>query len=1060
MLNKRTLSIVVGFFVVMLMISGCSLFSSTKIVDQVGGEKDHQGDSTVPVKDSTLAKHVPGQVVIKTTNKEVLNKILKDFNGKIIAENKELKVYKVNIDVSLKGSLVKSMQIMKLYANIDYVEPVYIYAKYFDLTDSEYYSRQWGPISIGLHNAFDIAINKGNSITIGIVDTGVDYTHPEFDGTFDEGGRVLPGYNAFNDLEGYDAAWDEDGHGTHVAGIAAANINANNMAGIAPLSYILPVRVLDENGFGTDYSVADGIIWAVNNGANVINLSLGGKGYSQVLQAAIDYAIVNNVAVVVAMGNSGKNEVEYPAACTGVISVGAVDGRGEIADFSTMGRHISVSAPGVAIYSAIPGESYESWNGTSMATPHVTGAIALLLGEEPSLTVSEIKTRLESSAMDIEDDGFDEKSGYGIINLVNLLHSNVLNKYGNIEVYVEVGGYPASGVDVLVTDENGQTVKNVKANEDGYANIYNLESGIYIVITNAWGYKFEEEVNVTVGETAEVAFVQEIPTSIKGYVVDSQGGSGVEYATINIIGEIDSYTILTDADGYFSIEVNPDIYEINSSKEGYAGSKYQDVIACENREISVTIIQREIFSDIYSVIPPTINVDAVVNGDILSGEVDINVSVNGDNAIKFIVARIGHGDFEPDIVGEDTELVSFTINTALYANGESFIDILVYDVNDNVARLKIPVIFENAIGFGFIPETPEWWGCMAVTFGESLGLYRENRGQIFERLNKSEDPNILLINGKEFNICSAPEDSTIAVILDWDDSYDQDGNSAIGYKVFRSFSPIGPFEEIADVFYPWYNDFDPALNVGRKVYYKIAAYDDDGMSMKSEAVWTEPIEKFNVTLETPINREMNVSLNPIFTWYLSPIMADEIYYELYVGGTTDEYPVWDVNFYNKESIQYIEENLIPGKEYEWDIYYAEAYKYYGYYSMAISLSGQGDGSINGAFTFTTDPEAVPLIKTSILEMDISETAGFTDEIVVEIISEGNYTFETSYYYQGCDTVLTLYDEDYNQIGYNDDIDYDCYSRINKYLLPGIYYVVVEEFSEDPLYCHLSVTTYE
>ncbi len=217
----------------------------------------------------------------------------------------------------------------------------------------------------------------GWSPLVAVIDTGVDYNHEDLN-------NVQKGYDyADNDSD----PMDENGHGTHCAGIIAAELgNSVGGAGIAPNASILAVRVLNASGSGTDAQICNGIYYAANYGADVLSMSLGGYGYSNAKQNAVNYARQQGATVIAAMGNDGTNVKQYPAALDGVIAVASVNPSGERAPYSNYGKWCDIAAPGSDIWSTTPGDNYECWDGTSMATPVVAGAAAMYisyLGHNP-----------------------------------------------------------------------------------------------------------------------------------------------------------------------------------------------------------------------------------------------------------------------------------------------------------------------------------------------------------------------------------------------------------------------------------------------------------------------------------------------------------------------------------------------------------------------------------------------------------------------------------------------------------------------------------------------------
>ena len=246
------------------------------------------------------------------------------------------------------------------------------------------------------------------SQVVAVVDTGVNAAHPDLTG------RVLAGHDFVNNDTN---AADDNGHGTMVAGIAAADTNNGvGIAGVAWTARILPVKVLDSTGEGLDSTIAEGVRWAADNGATVINLSLGGPGSSAVLHDAVTYAVGKRIPVVAAAGNTGDGTPQYPAADAAVIAVAAEAPDGGIASFSSFGDWVDVAAPGVGITSTYLGTSYVTGGaGTSFASPIVAGVAALVRTQHPAWTPTQIAARIEGSATDIGPPGVDPYDGHGLV---------------------------------------------------------------------------------------------------------------------------------------------------------------------------------------------------------------------------------------------------------------------------------------------------------------------------------------------------------------------------------------------------------------------------------------------------------------------------------------------------------------------------------------------------------------------------------------------------------------------------------------------------------------------
>lgn len=213
--------------------------------------------------------------------------------------------------------------------------------------------------------------SEGEQVNVAVIDTGCDLTHEDLKEC------LLPGKNF---IDHNSEPQDDNGHGTHVAGTIAAINNGIGMVGVAPKAKILPVKSLAGNGAGSHVSIADGVRWSVDNGAELITMSLGSPMPSKTLERAINYAINNNVVVFCAAGNSGNSvDIQYPANFLPTISIGAIGRKLNVSSFSCCGDNLDFVAPGEDIISAVPGDRYAKMTGTSMATPYAVGCAALYL---------------------------------------------------------------------------------------------------------------------------------------------------------------------------------------------------------------------------------------------------------------------------------------------------------------------------------------------------------------------------------------------------------------------------------------------------------------------------------------------------------------------------------------------------------------------------------------------------------------------------------------------------------------------------------------------------------
>jgi len=285
-------------------------------------------------------------------------------------------------------------------------------------------AQQWGLARIQASQAWAIA-SPQRTVYIAIIDTGIDANHPDLS-------RRMRRYND-GSVYGYNTqlnnanTHDHHGHGTHCAGIAAAHTNNGvgiaGVAGVAPVQ-IMPLKVLNDQGFGTISDVARGITWAADNGAHVLSLSLGSNAGTQQLADAVNYAWNRGCLVVAAAGNNGIPAPFYPAYYENALAVAASDPNDRLTDFSQYGAWVDIAAPGSSVLSTVPGNRYEAWSGTSMACPHVAGAAALIWSCAPSLTNQQLRLALENNADPVQpfwSGGIGE--GKGRLNLLRALQA-------------------------------------------------------------------------------------------------------------------------------------------------------------------------------------------------------------------------------------------------------------------------------------------------------------------------------------------------------------------------------------------------------------------------------------------------------------------------------------------------------------------------------------------------------------------------------------------------------------------------------------------------------------
>jgi subtilisin family serine protease len=389
--------------------------------------------------------YLPGRIVVKGRQAEILSHIVAStarWQTQITGQLAQLSVTYLQVPPGTEKAVLAQLQSDPgvEYAELDYR------VQALESPDDERWPDQWALHTIQAAQAWDITHCQG--IVVAVLDTGIHLEHPDLrsvlwtnmgeipaNGVDDDGNGKADDVHGWHFYQNCNTGacvpqengilQDDNGHGTHVAGIIAAQ--AGNGIGIAGVSWgaqAMTVKVLDQYGDGYYSDVAAGMIYAADNGAKVINLSLGGAESSQLLQDAINYAHHQGVLIVAAAGNDGGN-VLYPAACDHVMAVAASDRDDQRAGFSNYGPQVDIAAPGDGILSTWPWlDGYYHKRGTSMAAAHVSGAAALLWSWRPDFSNAQIEHRLASQADDVNvesDRGYDPYLGWGRLNVYQAL---------------------------------------------------------------------------------------------------------------------------------------------------------------------------------------------------------------------------------------------------------------------------------------------------------------------------------------------------------------------------------------------------------------------------------------------------------------------------------------------------------------------------------------------------------------------------------------------------------------------------------------------------------------
>jgi len=363
------------------------------------------------------------------------------------------------------------------------------------------YTSQWALPKISAPTGWDIS-QGSNSITIAVLDTGVNVDHPDLKN------KIVLGYNV---VDNNTDLTDLHGHGTLMMGIAGAQTNNSlGMAGVGIEPKIMMIRICN-NAEGWAYwsDMAEAITYAADHGVKIVSISFGGTSLSTTVQNAVNYAYSKGVFIAASAGNSGSNTPSYPAAYNHVVAVGATDSSDVKASWSNWGSWVDVTSPGVSIYSTNKSGGYSTVSGTSPACPHVAGIGALLASQNPSLTPDQIESYIENNTDDLGTSGRDDIYGWGRINMRKALAAlspvpPPAPEYGAIagKITSAENGSALVGASVIAT-KDGKTAGSVKTTADGSYQITNLTAGFYTLQASMNNFTSDTKtgVQVTAGKT-------------------------------------------------------------------------------------------------------------------------------------------------------------------------------------------------------------------------------------------------------------------------------------------------------------------------------------------------------------------------------------------------------------------------------------------------------------------------------------------------------------------------------------------------------------------------------
>lgn len=402
------------------------------------------GAAVVAAASQYPTEYVAGEVLVKARPgaELTLDLAIDQMGGVEIERLPKLDISRIRIPSDM--SVRQAVDHFKRFSWVEFAEPNGIWHATLIPNDTSW-NNQYGPRQIQCPAAWDITIGSP-SIISAIIDTGIQLTHPDLND------KLVPGTGFVDNNTGN----DNNGHGSHVAGITSAETNnSQGIAGVGWSTLLQPVKVLNSGGSGSWTAVANGIRWAADNGAKTMNLSLGGTSDGGATLSAVQYAWSRNTVIVCAAGNNGSSGAFYPAFYTECIAVAATNSADNRASFSNFGSWVDVAAPGDSIYSTYLNSTYATLSGTSMASPHVCGLASLLWSMLPNTTNTQIRALIE--------DYTDNIGRYGI-------RLGRVNAFRSVQAAQALQGYQIYPESIRMTKGASFTgdFNSVRNSDDGY----------------------------------------------------------------------------------------------------------------------------------------------------------------------------------------------------------------------------------------------------------------------------------------------------------------------------------------------------------------------------------------------------------------------------------------------------------------------------------------------------------------------------------------------------------------------------------------------------------------
>ena len=650
---------------------------------------------------STTAQLLPRHILVAPKAglaPDQFGKVVGGFGGKVLGKLSDLNIYTVTLPTN--ASPQAFAHALSRHPAVKFAEPDALVPVDF-VPNDPYYTSEWHLQKIGASTAWNTSIGYG--VTVAILDSGIDSTHPDLVG------QLVPGWNFYDNNSN---TADVYGHGTMVAGVVAAvGGNSLGVVGISFGSKLMPIRVTDTSGYAYISDLANGLTWAADHGARVANMSFAVQAYSTVIGAA-QYFMNKGGVVMNSAGNSGS--LDTTPASGALVSVSATTSSDTNASWSTYGPYVDVAAPGVGIWTTTMGGGYASVSGTSFSSPLTAGVAALMMAANPKLVPSQIVGMLESTAVDLGTPGYDDHYGYGRVDAAAAVAAAVASVAADttpptVSIASPTGGSVNGLVSVSVNASDNVGVTRVDllvngtvlASDTSAPYAFSWDSGgLAGTSVSLVARAYDAAGNVGTSQTVTVSVATATPAdttpptasiasptggSVSGVVpvsVTANDNVGVTRVDLKVNGAV----VASDTSAPYSfswdssslVGTNATLVAVAYDAAGNAGT---------SKTITVSVAGTTQGASGTDTTPPVVRIASPANGSTVSGNVTVSVSATDNVAVASVTLTIDG----TVVATSNTASISYRWNTRKIASGTHVIMAAGRDTSGNQASTSITV---------------------------------------------------------------------------------------------------------------------------------------------------------------------------------------------------------------------------------------------------------------------------------------------------------------------------------------------------------------------------------